>query len=209
MTKASSRLPGSRSGAALSDSTNRPLGWTAINQLRSRTSAIGREASSTDPVAGSTRKIRSQGPAPMARPGGCWLLGQLAGAVVHGSGLGHVMRTERPRAGVLTLEVSEAQPVQVRQVSISVTDRPIHLLIDSTGRRGAMEKVIPLNHGRSSGTSTLKLWVWVDSRMGDRPRNLHTLNPRSDRLVIWTPNRFGRRAYRRPCLPPCPGPAAG
>ena len=67
------------------------------------------------------------------------------------------MRTEDPRAGAATDEVSEAKPVQARKVSVSgtalvrvrgrsaeapcirfrrlPTDRPIHILIDSTGLR--------------------------------------------------------------------------
>ena len=40
-------------------------------------------------------------------------------ALVHGSGFGYVMRTGRPLPELSAEEVAEAQPVQVREVSIS------------------------------------------------------------------------------------------
>jgi len=39
--------------------------------------------------------------------------------LVHGSGIGYQMKTKRPLPEVPTDEVSEAQPVQVCEVSVS------------------------------------------------------------------------------------------
>ena len=40
-------------------------------------------------------------------------------ALVHGPRVGYMIGANRPRPGAITDEVSEAQPVQVREVSIS------------------------------------------------------------------------------------------